>query len=236
MNPHYILLQKELNAKMRAILIDWLIDVHLKFKLTAETLYLAVSLLDRFLTKNQIPREKLQLLGVSCLFLASKYEDIYPPDLKECLFVTENSYTKEEMLKLEGEILNTVDFRIKVPTPLVFLERYYRIINAEKRMIFLAKYLLELALIDYKFLKYSASNLAVSALYLSGKILKKSFWSEGLGKESCFKEEEVRICAKELCFSLQNSNSSVLQGVRRKFASAEYDHISKIQLDRLFNK
>lgn len=222
---------------MRAILIDWVIDVHLKFKLTAETLFLGVSVLDRYLSKHQISREKFQLLGISCLFLASKYEDIYPPDLKECLFVTENSYSREEFLRLEGEILTTIDFKIKVPTSLVFLERYYRVLNCnDKRMYCLARYLLELSLIDYKFLKFPASNIAISALYLSGKVLKKTFWSENLAKECKMKEEDVRVCAKELCFSLQNANNSILQGVRRKFATVEYEYISKIQLDRLFNK
>lgn len=221
---------------MRAILIDWLIDVHLKFKLAPETLFLAVSLLDRFLSKHQVQREKFQLLGISCLFLASKYEDIYPPDLKECLFVTENSYSKDEFLKLEGEILTAANFQIKNPTPLVFLERFHRILGADRRMYCLARYLIELALIDFKFLRYLPSNIAVSALYLAGKVLKKPFWSEALCKESRMKEEEVRLCAKELCFSLQNASDSILQGVRRKYSSQEYDGIAKIQLDRLFNK
>ena len=221
---------------MRAILIDWLIDVHMKFKLASETLFLAVNILDRYLVKNQIPREKFQLLGISCLFLASKFEDIYPPDLKECLFVTENSYTKDDLLKIEGEILAAINFQIKSPTPLVFLERYQRIIAADRRMQCLARYLLELALIDYKFLKYSSSNLATSALYLSGKVLKKSFWNDGLARETKMKEEEVRICAKDLCFSLQNASDSVLQGVRRKYSLPENEGIAKIQLDRLFNK
>lgn len=221
---------------MRAILIDWLIDVHMKFKLTTETLFLAVYILDRYLTKNQINREKFQLLGITCLFLASKYEDIYPPELKECLFVTENSYSRDDLLRLEGEILTSIDFKIKIPTPLVFLERYHRLLCNDRRMYCLARYLLELSLIDYKFLKFSSSNIAISSLYLSGKILKKPFWNENLAKESKMKEEDVRICAKELCFCLQNASSSILQGVRRKFSSMEYENIAKIQLDRLFNK
>jgi len=221
---------------MRAILIDWIIDVHMKFKLANETLFLTVNILDRYLSKNHIAREKFQLLGISCLFLASKFEDIYPPDLKECLFVTENSYSKDELLKIEGEILSTINFQIKSPTPLIFLERYQRILNADKRMYYLARYLLELALIDFKFLKYTSSNLATSALYLSGKVLKKNFWNEGIAKESKMKEEDVRICAKDLCFSLQNAGDSVLQGVRRKYSMMEYEGIAKIQLDRLFNK
>ena len=228
--------QKEINGKMRAILIDWLIDVHMKFKLSHETLFLAVNIIDRYLSKNQIHREKLQLLGISALFLASKYEDIYPPDLKECLFVTENSYSKDDFLKIEGDILASINFQIKIPTPLIFLERYHRIISTDKRMYYLSRYLIELSLIDFKFLKYTSSNIAISSLYLSGKVLKKPFWTENLAKETKMKEEEVRICAKELCFCLQNASNFILQSVRRKYGLPEYDCISKIQLDRLFNK
>lgn len=83
---------------MRSILVDWLIDVHLKFKLQSETLYLTINLIDRYLAKNTILRNKLQLVGVSCLFIASKYEEIYAPELKDFVYVCDNAYTKEEIL------------------------------------------------------------------------------------------------------------------------------------------
>lgn len=221
---------------MRAILIDWLVDVHNKFKLSQETLFMATNILDRYLEKNQISRHQLQLLGIVSLFLASKFEDIYAPDLKECLFVTENSYSKEEFLLLEGEVLKTIDFNIKLPSPLTFLERYKMLLQYDNRMYFLSRYLIELSLLDCKFLKYTASNLAASALYLSGKILKKEFWNSSLSKESKFSENDVRICSKELCIILQNSPNCYLSSIRKKYAQNEYDGISRIQLERLYNK
>ncbi len=74
---------------MRAILIDWLIDVHSKFKLLNETLFLTVNLIDRYLSKCQVSRQNLQLIGVSCMFIATKYEEIYPPDLRDFVYVTD---------------------------------------------------------------------------------------------------------------------------------------------------
>lgn len=83
---------------MRSILVDWLVYVHLKFKLQPETLFMAINLIDRYLSKNTIMRNKLQLVGVASLFIASKFEEIYAPELKDFVYVCDNAYTKEEIL------------------------------------------------------------------------------------------------------------------------------------------
>lgn len=99
---------------MRAILIDWLIDVHLKFKLLSETLYLTVNIIDRYLSqKLTIHRSRLQLIGVSALLISTKYEEIYPPTVKDLVYITDNAYTKNEILTMESEILVTLDFDIQ---------------------------------------------------------------------------------------------------------------------------
>jgi len=86
--------QPEVNTKMRAILVDWLTDVHLKFKLVPETLFLAISIMDRYLERVRINKNHLQLVGVTALFLAAKYEEIYPPELKDFVYITDNAYQK----------------------------------------------------------------------------------------------------------------------------------------------
>ncbi len=97
---------------MRAILIDWLVEVHLKFKLVPETLYLTVNLIDRFLEKEQVNRQKLQLVGVTAMLIACKYEEIYPPIVKDFVYITDNAYTKEDILIMEKKMLTTLDFNI----------------------------------------------------------------------------------------------------------------------------
>ena len=88
-SPSYMSKHADINAKMRAILIDWLVEVHLKFKLLPETLYLTVNLIDRFLEKEHtIMRDKLQLVGVTAMFLASKYEEIYHPECRDFAFIS----------------------------------------------------------------------------------------------------------------------------------------------------
>ena len=97
---------------MRAILIDWLVEVHLKFKLVPESLYLTVNLIDRYLEKEQVNRQRLQLVGVTAMLIACKYEEIYPPIVKDFVYITDNAYSKEEILEMERKMLQTLDFDI----------------------------------------------------------------------------------------------------------------------------
>jgi cyclin B len=85
--------QKDINEKMRAILIDWLIEVHYKFKLNAETLFITVNIIDRYLSNQPVKRQYLQLVGVTAMLIASKYEDIYPPPIQDFIYITDNAYT-----------------------------------------------------------------------------------------------------------------------------------------------
>ena len=83
---------------MRSILIDWLIEVHLKFKLLTETLFVTVAIIDRFLERQNVTKAKLQLVGVTALLIASKYEEIYPPEMKDFVFITDKAYTKQDVI------------------------------------------------------------------------------------------------------------------------------------------
>lgn len=95
--PHYMERQPHINEKMRSILTDWLVEVHLKFKLVPETLYLTINLIDRFLEKYEVPRPKLQLVGVTSLLIAAKYEEIYPPEIRDLVYICDRAYTKQEV-------------------------------------------------------------------------------------------------------------------------------------------
>lgn len=87
---------------MRAILVDWIIEVHLKFKLMPETLFITVSLIDRFLERVQIKRHNLQLVGVTAMLIASKYEEIYAPEVNDFVYITDNAYTKQQIFEMEN--------------------------------------------------------------------------------------------------------------------------------------
>src|SRR3569833_449127 len=117
---------------MRAILIDWLIEVHLKFKLLPETLFLTVNIIDRFLERQIIQRTRLQLVGVTAMLIASKYEEIYAPEVRDFVYITDKAYTKEEILKMEQCILQTLDFNVTVVSPFRFLEIFVKFLNMDE--------------------------------------------------------------------------------------------------------
>lgn len=95
--PVFMETQSHINERMRSILIDWLVEVHLKFKLVPETLYLTTNLIDRYLERNEVSRPKLQLVGVTSLLIASKYEEIYPPELRDLVYICDRAYTRSEV-------------------------------------------------------------------------------------------------------------------------------------------
>jgi len=95
---------------VRAILIDWILNVHLKFKLLPETLYITINLIDRFLSIQNIEKDRVQLLGISALLIASKYEEIYPPTVKDFVYISKNSFTTSQILDMETQILFLLEF------------------------------------------------------------------------------------------------------------------------------
>jgi len=141
--------QNDINEKMRAILIDWLVDVNVKFKLVPECLYMTWNIIDRFLTVRQVTRHKLQLVGVSALLIACKYEEIYPPPLKEFVAICDKAYTAVQILEMEADVLLTLDFKMTHTSALRFLDRYCLIGEVEAKAQMFAKYLIETSLLEY---------------------------------------------------------------------------------------
>lgn len=122
--------QTDINEKMRAILVDWLIEVHYKFKLMPETMFLTINLIDRYLERFDVLRTRLQLVGVTAMLIACKYEEIYAPEVRDFVYITDKAYTREEILQMEFSMLSTLDFNITSPSSFRFLERYAKIAQA----------------------------------------------------------------------------------------------------------
>nr|prf ORF Ma52 [Stylonychia lemnae] len=164
-NPGYMEKQEDINEKMRAILIDWLVEVHLKFKLVPESLYLTVNLIDRYLEKIASKQTETLISRSYSYAIARNQRDISHVDRSI-------RYTKEEILSMEREMLQALDFNIQITSSYRFLERFSKVAKTDPLIFNLSRYLLELALVNYKLLKYSPSNLASSALFLSLKMTK----------------------------------------------------------------
>jgi G2/mitotic-specific cyclin-B, other len=112
---------------MRQMLIGWLVEVHLKFKLLPETLFLTVNLIDRYTQIKQVSKIEYQLLGITAMLVASKYEEIYPPEIRDFIYMTDKAYTKDQVLTMERDILYSLDFKITTPSIFRFLERFSKL-------------------------------------------------------------------------------------------------------------
>jgi len=159
--------------KMRTVLVDWLIQVHSQFNLLQETLYLTVAILDRFLQDSacKIERKQLQLVGVAAMFIASKYEEMYAPEIGDFVYITDRAYTEPQIREMEMKILSTLSFDLGRPLPLHFLRRNSKAGNVDALTHTLAKYAMELTLVDYKMAHIKPSVVAAAALALSLKVL-----------------------------------------------------------------
>ena len=228
-NPDYMSKQNDINSRMRAILIDWLIDVHLKYKLVPQTMYIAVNLIDRYLEKNETNRAKLQLVGVTAMFIACKYEEIYPPDLKDFVYITDGAYVKSDVLRMENKMLASLNFDVTFPTQWTLFETFKRKFNLDEKTFKLAWFLMELCLINYKSLRFKMSHVAASAILIASKtmgVYKNNWFYNIIG----INEKDLEECCKEIYeFNIYNSTHN-LQAIRKKFSSSKFDEVSKIKL------
>jgi len=169
--------QRVVHGGMRAVLVDWLIDVHATYELRNETLFLAVCIVDAYLARVQASRRDLQLIGVAALFIAAKYEEIHPPEVKEFVYVTARSYTKQEIFDMELRILARLDFQVARPTVAHFLQRLEAetptqlVTERDQVLAELPWYLAELCLLDVGMLHFTPSCIAVATLTLTRRLL-----------------------------------------------------------------
>jgi len=227
--PEYMESQVDINAKMRAILIDWLIDVHMKYKLKTETLFLTISLIDRFIETRQLTRKKLQLVGVTSMLIAAKFEEIYPPEVRDFVYITDNTYSKDDILKMEVTMLTALKFVLCRPTVAHFLQRYQSLNQCSAAHHHLMQYVLELTLPDLKMIRYAPSHLAAAAALLSNKLLRQHpAWPASMIKHTNQTETMVKTCAREMCGLLEAAERSPLQAVRKKFSHPRFSSVAKI--------
>lgn len=228
----YMSQQTDVNYKMRAILVDWLVTVHLKFKLLPETLFQTISLIDRYLSKRLVTRQQLQLVGVTAMLLACKYEEIYPPEVKDFVHITDRAYSREQIVQMECEILGALEFTLTTPSAWRFLERFMMIAQTEETYQSFARYLLELALVEYHMLKYRLSLVAAAATYVAMRAHRRDWsWTPSLIKATHYTESHLKMCVKDLLILFQSAPRHTLSAVREKFSRRDYKEVSKIKLE-----
>lgn len=176
-NPHYMdEVQIEIKWSMRSILMDWLVQVHNRFALLPETLFLTVNYVDRFLSSKIVSLGKLQLVGATAIFVAAKYEEINCPSVQEIVFMVDGGFQADEILKAERFMLSILQFELGWPGPMSFLRRISKADDYDLETRTLAKYFLEVTIMDERFVGCTPSYLAAGAHCLARLMHRKGDW------------------------------------------------------------
>ena len=228
--------QSEINEKMRSILVDWLIDVHFKFGFTDETLFMTVSIIDRYLSVEQITRTNFQLLGITALMIACKHEEIDLPKIDDFIYITDNAYKKNEVIKMEFDVLSKLNFAFLYPSPIKFFEYLSFNFNFEKKQHMMGKYLMESFLLDVKNTKYKPSIISCACAYIVMKFFKMKNYQETYNKKffvldetkEKFSEHNIKECAKDICLLVDNINKTNYQACVKKYSKPEQENVAMI--------
>ncbi|XP_072297884.1 G2/mitotic-specific cyclin-B2-like isoform X2 [Eucyclogobius newberryi] len=227
--PHYMQ-GYEITGRMRALLVDWLVQVHSRFQLLQETLYLTVAVLDRFLQVQPVSRKKLQLAGVTAMLVACKFEEMFAPAVGDFAYITDNAFSKAQILEMEQLLLRSIKFQLGGPLPLHFLRRASKVASSDVERHTLAKYLMELTLLDYDMVHFRPSEIAAAALCLSQLLLKELPWSPTQQHYSTYDEAHLRPIVQLIAKNVVqvNDGNGKFKAVKNKYSSSKLMKVALI--------
>ncbi|CAL1299701.1 unnamed protein product [Larinioides sclopetarius] len=223
----YLDKQKEMTKSMRAILVDWMVEVQESFELNHETLYLAVKLVDMYLMNNFVAKSKLQLVGATAVFIAAKFDERMPPLIDDFLYICDDSYNRPEFLETEIKILKAINFDLGVPLSYRFLRRYARCARISMEMLTLARFILETSLMDYELIDVLDSKIAAAALLLALK-MKDMEWTPTLEYYTEYRESDLQDLIIHLNKNISVPPNKHLQTIRMKYSHEIFFHVAKI--------
>lgn len=223
-------LQRDINHTMRGILVDWLVEVAEEYKLVPETLFLAVNFIDRCLSKYSCVRSSLQLVGVTCMLIAAKFEEIYAPQVEDFCYITDNTYQHGQVLEMEREVLKTLGFNLSTPTVKTFLLRFLKAAESTPgdKLDCLASFLAELTLLEYSFLPYKPSMVAASAVMLALHTLNRPAWTTTLEHYAVYTTQDLKPCVTALHQVFLATSSSSLPAIREKYNSPKHKGVASL--------
>jgi len=236
MSPaEYMHMQPNITCNMRAILIDWIVQVHKSYQLRPETLYLTVNLIDRYLSTTVVVRRRLQLVGMAAMFIASKFEDGKDGAIRllDLIGTSDNAYTEEDMSVMECSMLTNVGFHIVVPTAAHFFGIFQKANQCDAVHRDIAQYMMELALLDMQMLLYAPSQTAAAALLLSNSVVKRSVvWPASMVQESRHTDQALQACVDDLMRLFEADRDGTqrhLHAVHRKFSASQRHGVATMQ-------
>ncbi|XP_049876546.1 G2/mitotic-specific cyclin-B3 isoform X2 [Pectinophora gossypiella] len=234
----YLQRMKGITSWMRALLVDWMVEVQESFELNHETLYLAVKLVDLFLTRStqnkpeneHLTKEELQLLGASALFISSKFDERIPPLVDDFLYICDGAYTLSQLLKMEMNILRVIDFDLGIPLSYRFLRRYARCARVSMPTLTLARFVLEQCLLEYGLVGYSDSKMAAAALYLALRMKSLGHWTPTLQYYTGYSVKDLLPVALAQNAVLHKKPKSAISTVRNKYSHTIFFEVAKVPL------
>jgi len=225
--PDYMGVQVEITDMMRAILVDWLVEVQESFELNHETLYMAVKMTDIYLSKKQVRKEDLQLVGATACLIACKVDERIPPMVDDFLYVCDDAYTRNQLMKMERKMLMVVGFDLGYPLSYRFLRRYGRVCKVTMPVLTLARYILELSLMEYSVnVGSSDSEVAAACLVLAFKMKGLTGYGSTLAYYSGFEVKELTSMVQKLLAMLQRPAKENLKTVRSKYSHKVFHEVA----------
>ncbi|XP_050539301.1 G2/mitotic-specific cyclin-B2 [Daktulosphaira vitifoliae] len=244
--PDYLANHKYITPSNRSVVVDWLVEVQQEFQIMQESLYTAVGILDRYLQENEnVARNKLQLIGATSLLLGCKYEEIYVPEINDFVYLSDNAFTKDEVKSSLVDVFRSINYSLSRPFSLTFLRRFSKVSGARSSQHSLAKYFLELSLVDYNLVHVKPSEMAVSGLLLAIVItndpqledepenvhsLLSLYWTEILKKHSTYKINDIISTVQSLAKLALNAPEWKYKAVYKKYQSAKMGRITTSSL------
>ncbi len=236
-DPQYMTHQNDINANMRGILVDWLVEVSEEYKLHTETLFLSINYIDRFLSRNNVQRGKLQLVGITCMLVAAKYEEIYPPSVEDFVYISDNAYSREQVIAEEVKLLNSLKFHCTVATSRQFLRRFAKAARADHTTHEMAHYLAELSLLDINFVKFPPSVIAAASILIAINTTRlfgsgNLNWDATMQYYTTYSFEDLEPCANALLTAGKSSynGNSQFRAVKEKYSQSKFDMVANRRL------
>jgi len=228
-NWSYMTQQPDITHNMRSILIDWLVEVAVEYKLLPETLHFTISYIDRFMSVMSVHKSKLQLVGITAMFVASKYEEVYFPAIHKFIYITDDSYTKKDILIMEKLMLDVLEFDLSLPNSHLFVNQFCNMFHLDQRSSALATYLNELAVLDGEnFLHFSPSILAAGSVALARQTLREEIWSDEMAEMSGYSLKDIIPCLIKLYQAFNDADNHPQQSIQLKYRSEKFYHVANL--------
>jgi len=219
-DPNYMEGQPDLTWRMRSTLVDWLVGIHWQYKWQAETLLLAVNILDRYLSKKQVDKTKLQLVGATAMLIACKYEQIYTPYIEDFNYLCEEMYTKQQFIDMERNILVTLNFKLGQPSAMTYLRRISKAENYDIATRTIAKYLVESTILSEKFIAFKPSQIAAASILAARRMRSSGPWDATMEYYSNYNEDVLAPIVDELAAFLHGNTR--YRAIFRKFSGKPF--------------